>query len=50
MNTHHIIPLKKLFTIFFSLLILTVITVAAAQFDFGSLNTFIAIAIASVKA
>jgi cytochrome c oxidase subunit 4 len=32
------------------LLVLTVITVAAAQVDFGAMNTVIAMAIASVKA
>lgn len=44
------IPLKVYFNVLFALLILTVITVAAARVDFGSLNTIIALAIASVKA
>lgn len=46
----HSIPLKVYFNVLFALMILTVITVAAARVDFGSLNTIIALAIASVKA
>lgn len=44
------IPLKTYFNILFTLLVLTVITVAAARVDFGALNTVIALGIASVKA
>lgn len=47
---HHIIPLKTYFQVIGLLLFLTVITVAASRVDFGSLNTVIAMAIASVKA
>jgi|FLYM01.1.fsa_nt_gi cytochrome c oxidase subunit IV len=47
---HHIIPLKTYLGVFFGLLVLTVITVVAAQFDFGAFNTVVAMLIASVKA
>lgn len=47
---HHIIPLKTYLNVFGALIVLTVITVAAAQFDFGALNAVVAFAIASVKA
>lgn len=49
-NGHHIIPLKTYLGVFWALIVLTVITVLAAQFDFGALNTVVAMAIASVKA
>lgn len=49
-NEHHIIPLKTYLGVFGALLVLTVITVVAAQFHFGALNTVIAMLIASVKA
>lgn len=49
-SEHHIIPLKTYFMVLGALLFLTVITVAAAQINFGALNTVIALAIASVKA
>lgn len=49
-GSHHIIPLKTFVNVLIALLILTVITVAAAQVDFGALNTFVAMGIASVKA
>lgn len=44
------IPLKVYFNILGALLVLTVVTVAAARVDFGALNTVIALGIASVKA
>jgi cytochrome c oxidase subunit IV len=47
---HHIIPLKSYITVFVTLVALTVLTVAASRFDFGSMNTVINIGIASVKA
>jgi len=48
-NTHHGGP--RIYTAnLFALLTLTVITVAAASFNFGSANVVIALAIASVKA
>lgn len=49
-HTHHIIPLKVYFRVITLLMVLTVITVAAAQVDFGAWNTVIAMLIASVKA
>jgi len=47
---HHIIPLKVYFSVIALLLVLTAITVAAAQVNFGPWNTVIAMAIASIKA
>jgi len=44
------IPLALYYKILGVLLILTVVTVAVAQVDFGAFNTIIAMAIASVKA
>lgn len=49
-HEHHIIPLSVYFKVITALMILTVVTVAVARVDFGSLNTIIAMAIASVKA
>ena len=49
-DEHHIIPLKTYYMVFAALIVLTVITVAAARIDFGAMNTIIALAIASVKA
>ena len=46
----HIVPFKTYCTILGALLVLTVITVLAAQFDFGNFNLVVAMAIASVKA
>lgn len=47
---HHVIPLKTYLGVFLTLLVLTVITVVAAQFHFGAWNTVVAMLIASVKA
>ena len=47
---HHITPLKIYHGIFGALLVLTVVTVWIAQFDFGVANTFIAMFVASIKA
>lgn len=47
---HHIIPFKTYLTILLILLGFTVITVAAARVDFGAMNAFIAMLIASIKA
>lgn len=47
---HHIIPLKVYFRVITLLLVLTAITVAAAQVNFGPWNTVIAMLIASIKA
>jgi cytochrome c oxidase subunit 4 len=43
-------PKKVYFAVFFALMVFTAITVAAATFDFGSLNTPIALVIAAAKA
>ena len=48
-HTHHILPLKLYLGIAGALFVLTVVTVAAAEFDFGSFNLFIALLIATVK-
>lgn len=47
---HHILPLRIYFGVASALLVLTVITVAVAQFHFGAYNLLIAMAIAAVKA
>ena len=47
---HHVSPIWLYNTIFGGLLVLTVITVWIAQFDFGSANTVIAMLVATVKA
>ncbi|MCB1142927.1 MAG: cytochrome C oxidase subunit IV family protein [Leptospiraceae bacterium] len=47
---HHIIPIPVYVGVFLVLLVGTVITVYAAQFDFGSMNTVIAMLIATIKA
>ena len=49
-GSHHIIPFNVYIKVIAALLVLTVITVAAARVDFGHLNTVIAMLIASVKA
>lgn len=49
-SSHHVLPMKVYITVFVSLLFLTAITVLVAQFDFGSMNAVIAMAVATVKA
>ncbi len=50
-NEHHVLPLKVYFNIFGILIFLTFVTVITAKYtDFGSLNGFIAFAIATTKA
>jgi cytochrome c oxidase subunit 4 len=46
----HVSPFLFLCSIFGALIFLTVVTVAASRFDFGSANTIIAVLIATVKA
>lgn len=46
----HVQPFKTYLIIFISLLILTVITVAASYLDFGAFDLVVAMVIASVKA
>jgi cytochrome c oxidase subunit IV len=47
---HHIIPFKTYLVVLITLLVFTVITVAAARVDFGAANAYIAMLIASIKA
>ena len=46
----HIVPLKTLFAVFVALTLLTVLTVAASEVNFGEFNLVIALCIAVVKA
>jgi cytochrome c oxidase subunit 4 len=46
---YHFTPLSTYLRVYVILLVLTVITVIAAQFHFGIFNTFIAMAIATLK-
>ncbi|MCL2645948.1 MAG: cytochrome C oxidase subunit IV family protein [Phycisphaerales bacterium] len=46
----HIVPFKILLRVFFALVILTVLTVTASEFNFGRFNLFIALTIAVLKA
>ncbi len=48
-HKHHIIPLSTYMAVFFGLIIMTILTVISAQFDFGSFNIIIALLIASFK-
>lgn len=50
MGTHQIIPAKTFLNVLIALLFLTFITVWIAQFDFGAMNAFIAMGVASIKA
>jgi cytochrome c oxidase subunit 4 len=45
----HIVPYRTFILIWIALLILTGVTVAAAQFHFGALNVWIALGIATLK-
>jgi cytochrome c oxidase subunit 4 len=49
-SEHHIIPLAVYVKVFVALVCLTVVTVLAAQFDFGAGNAVIAFLIATIKA
>lgn len=46
----HILPKRIYVSVLIALIVLTVITVVVAQFDFGSLNLIVAMLVASVKA
>jgi cytochrome c oxidase subunit IV len=48
--SQHVIPPKTYYIIFAVLLVLLVLTVVAAEFDFGAANLIIAMAIAGAKA
>jgi len=45
----HVSSFRQLVTVFVALLVLTVVTVAAAQVDLGAANIWIALGIAAVK-
>lgn len=47
---HHIVPFKVNMAVGITLLVLTVITVWIAQFDFGAMNMIVAMTVATVKA
>lgn len=49
-HSHPITSAKTYTLVLFTLLVLTVVTVAASRVDFGEMNTIIALIIASVKA
>jgi cytochrome c oxidase subunit 4 len=49
-EAHHIIPIPVYVGVLLILLLGTVITVAVAQVDFGSMNTVIAMLVATIKA
>lgn len=46
----HVVPVRIYSAIFFTLMVLTAITVAVAFYDLGFLNTVVALLIACVKA
>ena len=46
----HIVPFKTQFLVLVALLLLTVITVAVTQLEFGAANTLVAMLIAGTKA
>lgn len=46
---HHIIPLKTYILVWGALMVLTVLTVIISRFDFGPLNTLIAVLVATIK-
>ena len=48
--TTHVVPIRVYVTIFLALCGLTVLTVAAAERDFGPFNTLVALGIATTKA
>ena len=50
MSENHIIGFKTYSSVLISLLALTALTVGVAQIDFGALNAFLAMLIATVKA
>jgi cytochrome c oxidase subunit 4 len=50
MSGHHVVSWKVYLAVFLALCVLTVITVAAAGYDFGPLNLIVALGIAITKA
>lgn len=49
-GSHHIVPFATYIKVFSTLIFLTFITVLASRFDFGTFNSIVAFAIATVKA
>ena len=49
-SVSHVVPMKVLIGVWAALLVLTILTVAAINVDLGSLNLWIAMAIATLKA
>lgn len=49
-SVHHVTPLSVYYNVWVALLVLTVVTVATSYLNFGSMNTVIAMAIATIKA
>jgi cytochrome c oxidase subunit 4 len=47
--SHHVVPKKTYFFVFAVLIVLTIVTTEVAFVDLGPLNTFTALAIATVK-
>jgi cytochrome c oxidase subunit 4 len=47
--SEHIVPRSTYFLVFGALLVLTAVTVAAANFDFGAMNDVVAMTIAVTK-
>jgi len=50
MSTAHVPPVRLYVTVFAALLVFTFVTVVVASYDFGFLNTAVALAIAVTKA
>jgi cytochrome c oxidase subunit 4 len=48
-NEPHVLPIRVYLAVWAALVVLTVLTVTASRFDFGSANTFIALVIATIK-
>lgn len=48
--THHVHPVRMYVSIFAALIVLTFVTVFAAEFDLGTFSIFVALAIAVTKA
>jgi cytochrome c oxidase subunit IV len=46
----HVVPPRVLLTVYFALVVLTVLTVSVTWFDLGKANIYVALAIAVVKA
>ena len=45
----HVLPLSVYFGVFGCLMVLTAITIGVSRFDFGSMNTVVALVVATIK-